>query len=306
MAVQSIVIYRKQLGDLLLLQPALALLAGQQAGSVGVLTRPGMADLLSLMPGAIAPITPWQAMAGAATVYAMQSGDTWRAAVIPARKKILCLTRSTAGFWQPRVFSEIRVESAATRYRALVNFCLLGGRVEDFLPPSLRLPPADWLPTGLPESYLLLHPTSAWREKSWAAHHWVQVVRQFRKTTSLPVLVTGGSTDWEQAMCREIASGAEGEVSNLAGRTSLREYMALISRAQAVLCVDGSASHLAAAFGRPALTLFGPTNPVHWHLPSPASRMLLAENFVSGVRKPAVDYIPVQAVLDEISQLPLS
>jgi ADP-heptose:LPS heptosyltransferase len=42
---------------------------------------------------------------------------------------------------------------------------------------------------------------------------------------------------------------------------TLRQYMAIVSRADAVVSVDSSAYHLAAAFGRPTVTLWGSFDP---------------------------------------------
>ena len=67
--------------------------------------------------------------------------------------------------------------------------------------------------------------------------------------------------------------------------------------AMATLCIDGSASHFSAAFGRPTLTLFGPTNPLHWHWPTPISRRLYAGDFIAE-RKPPTGAIPRAAVLE--------
>ena len=44
-----LVIFRKQLGDVLLLEPALAKLAASTGGSVMLATRPGFEPLLELM-----------------------------------------------------------------------------------------------------------------------------------------------------------------------------------------------------------------------------------------------------------------
>jgi heptosyltransferase-3 len=84
----------------------------------------------------------------------------------------------------------------------------------------------------------------------------------------MPVVLTGGTTEWEQKLCSEIAEGMSG-VINLGGKTSLRGLMAVAALAEVVFTVDGFVSHLAAAFKRPCMTLFGPTNVNHWHASSP-------------------------------------
>jgi ADP-heptose:LPS heptosyltransferase len=49
---------------------------------------------------------------------------------------------------------------------------------------------------------------------------------------------------------------------DLAGRTSLRELVVLLERAELVIANDSGPMHIAAALGKPLVSLFGPTNPV--------------------------------------------
>jgi ADP-heptose:LPS heptosyltransferase len=48
---------------------------------------------------------------------------------------------------------------------------------------------------------------------------------------------------------------------NLCGRTSLPGLVAIIARADLVICHDSGASHIAAALNRPLVCITGPTNP---------------------------------------------
>jgi ADP-heptose:LPS heptosyltransferase len=50
-------------------------------------------------------------------------------------------------------------------------------------------------------------------------------------------------------------------VVDLIGQTTLPMMAAILARTQALLCNDSGPMHLAAAVGRPAVALFGPTDP---------------------------------------------
>jgi ADP-heptose:LPS heptosyltransferase len=58
-----------------------------------------------------------------------------------------------------------------------------------------------------------------------------------------------------------LASRIGGDL-NLAGKTNLRQLVALLERAELVIANDSGPMHIAAALGRPLVTMFGPTNPV--------------------------------------------
>jgi ADP-heptose:LPS heptosyltransferase len=97
------------------------------------------------------------------------------------------------------------------------------------------------------------------------------MIERVKQVTGMPVVLTGGTTEWERGLCAGMADGVDG-VTNLGGQTHLRGVMAVASRARMVLAVDGFVSHLASAFRRPCMTFFGPTNVNHWHLTTPLSR----------------------------------
>ncbi|HSG22402.1 MAG TPA: glycosyltransferase family 9 protein [Azonexus sp.] len=294
----SLVIYRKQLGDVLLLQPALEKLAGD--GSVALATRSGFADLLALMPGPVSQASEW--FPRASQVYCLESrrGALAYAATCFGARRTLLLTKDEAPWWQKLIFAEQRIESGGSSYRAELFYRLFGGQADEFRPPRLKVPPADWQLAGLPANYVVIHPTSAWQRKTWASGRWVEALREQRGNFSW--VVSSGQSAWEVELASEVAAGLGERAINLAGKTNLRQYLALLAGARCTLCVDGSASHLSAAFGKPTLTLFGPTNPAHWHWQSPTTPRLWAADF-TGESKPRADAIPVRAVSDATAHL---
>ncbi|MCX7869877.1 MAG: hypothetical protein N2322_08005, partial [Terrimicrobiaceae bacterium] len=117
--------------------------------------------------------------------------------------------------------------------------------------------------------FLLLNPSAGWPHKSWRAGRWAELIRGLFGSQPPKILITSGPQDWQRRQAAEAFEALGPNVARTAGNTSLPGFLWLCSRAAAVLTVDGAAAHLAAAFGVPALTLFGPTNPAHWHRPGP-------------------------------------
>lgn len=296
----ALVIYRKQLGDVLLLQPALEHLA-RQGFFVRLDTRPGFADLLSLMPGDIQLRGGDRRLPNQVYCLEDRMGAILKALTFPFAYRLLCLTSDKARAWYRWLFSEYRTLPKESLYSGLAHYLLLGGERQQFTPPRLNTPPETWHPKGLPERYLLLHPTAAWARKSWPAECWARILS--RLDTDLPVLVTSGNAAWEIAMAEQIARATQGrQVINLGGKTSLRQYISLTARAHATCCIDGSASHLSGAFQVPTLTLFGPTNAARWHWPTPTHRCLKAADY-SDEYKPPTAAIPENVVLEAIHAL---
>jgi heptosyltransferase-2 len=89
------------------------------------------------------------------------------------------------------------------------------------------------------------------------------------------VLLLGSAK--EAALCDQIArdvAGAPDACRVLAGKTSLRDAMALIGAARGVVSNDSGLMHVAAAFGVPQVAVFGSTSPEHTPPLNPRARVL--------------------------------
>ncbi len=82
----------------------------------------------------------------------------------------------------------------------------------------------------------------------------------------MPAVVLGSASD------AQAAQGIAG--TNLVGRTSLDEAIALIAGAHAVVSNDSGLMHVAAALGRPQVALFGSSSPEHTPPASAAARVI--------------------------------
>ncbi|MCA1905368.1 MAG: lipopolysaccharide heptosyltransferase I [Desulfarculus sp.] len=113
-------------------------------------------------------------------------------------------------------------------------------------------------PWGRERPLVVLHPVAKWESKLWPLAHWVDLARRLREM-GLDLALSGAPAD--RAITGAIAQEAGGGVLDLAGRTGLKDLVAVLSLARLVVCTDTGVMHLAAALDRPVVALFGPTSP---------------------------------------------
>lgn len=277
-------VFHKQLGDLLLLEPALRRLRAHHGGPVRVMTRAGHLPLLRLMACARPQTGP--ALARHSHLYCFDplNKSAARAFFAPARVKQCILPEPREIQWFHRhLFRDIIVPGLGDRYVAEYFWDNTPVPTDGgFHPPRLEVPPAEWRPSGIGrEPFLLLNPTSGWRQKTWLPERWAEVIRGLVADGAPRVIMTSASTDWQVEHCRAIADGVP-DLQSLASGTTLQEFLWLCANASMVLTVDGAASHLAAAFGVRSLTLFGPTAIGNWHHPTSRNIALQAASDKDG------------------------
>lgn len=107
-----------------------------------------------------------------------------------------------------------------------------------------------------------INPFSRWRYKEWPYEKWIAVALKLMEKWDMRPILIGSSNDMERAKEMEILS--EGRLLNIAGKTSLKDLIALLSLATLHLGIDSAATHIAAAVGTPTITIFGPTDWRDW------------------------------------------
>lgn len=108
--------------------------------------------------------------------------------------------------------------------------------------------------------------------KCWPAAHYAELAGRLHRTSGLPVALLGSGK--EAALCEEIAALAPGACRVLAGKTRLIDAMALIAATRGVVSNDSGLMHVAAAFGRPQVAVFGSTSPEHTPPRNPRAQVL--------------------------------
>lgn len=104
--------------------------------------------------------------------------------------------------------------------------------------------------------------------KRWPEERFAKVAYALAKKYQLRVMLLGAVIDQSSAQKVRQNLGVDVECYDQTGKTSLAEFMKWIAHADFVLCNDSGAMHLAAAFKRPGIAIFGSTEelltgPIH-------------------------------------------
>jgi lipopolysaccharide heptosyltransferase I len=166
-------------------------------------------------------------------------------------------------FYTHRVQVPASCQHAVDRYVHVCRFLGCEGGVEFNF--HVTDEDRDSVARMLPETarYAVLLPGTNWPTKRWPAEHFAATVGPLREKYGLKSVIAGGA---------EVSSIA-GEIpgaTDLTGKTNLKQLVALLERAALVIANDSGPMHIAAALGRPLVTLFGPTNP---HRTGPYGRL---------------------------------
>lgn len=103
---------------------------------------------------------------------------------------------------------------------------------------------------------ILLAPGGGFSEKCWPREHYQKLAAQLASHPDVCLMIVGGPSDHELG---EFVKGASAEITNLCGKTSLRETFALIAAADGVICNSSMVLHAAAAFDKFTVVLLGQT-----------------------------------------------
>lgn len=119
----------------------------------------------------------------------------------------------------------------------------------------------DGLDVMLPERFYVVSPCSSKPIRNWSAERYAAVVRAIWARYGITCLVTGGNSQLELEYGEIIQQDCLEGVVNLAGKTTLRQLMALLEQARYVIAPDSGPAHMAAAVGVPVIGLYANTNP---------------------------------------------
>lgn len=112
---------------------------------------------------------------------------------------------------------------------------------------------------GSASPYVALIPGTRWETKCWSAERFGKIAAALHRSHAMRSVLIGGKDDIPAA--ERAVQNSNDHAVNLCGKTTLRQAAALIERAALVVTADSTPMHLAAAFNRPLVALFGPTNP---------------------------------------------
>ncbi|MCW8825014.1 MAG: glycosyltransferase family 9 protein [Gammaproteobacteria bacterium] len=115
------------------------------------------------------------------------------------------------------------------------------------------------LPDGA--KYLIISPCSSMAYRNWLPDRYATVADYAVKNLGYQVVLTGGNSPIEQKYAIEIIELMEEVPINLIGKSSLKQLLAVLKRAEIVIAPDSGPAHLATAVGTPVIGLYACTNP---------------------------------------------
>jgi ADP-heptose:LPS heptosyltransferase len=259
------------LGDLLTAVPALRAVAdaypvhhrvlATSLPLIDLAARIGAVDeVVAVQP--LAPLPHWLSDADLAVNLHGRGPQSHRVLLDARPKRLLAFANEDAGvagpIWRPD-------EHEVHRWCRLLQE---SGIAAD--PSRLTLDPGCWPAPQLPPSPSVVHPGAASPARRWPADRWAAVAAA-EAAAGHTVVVTGGAAEAER--CRDItASAGLPPAACLAGRTDLPVLAGVVAAAGMVVCGDTGVAHLATAFGRASVVLFGPIPPSEWGPPRDQGR----------------------------------
>ncbi len=283
----------KRLGDVVLTTPALARLSREGEVTLGVMGA--ASELLPLIPNLAGAIvfgpgrgwTPWQQVIWGRFDRVVDFTGTDRSALVALLSRAprrITFQRAKSSWVRRRAYHEL-IESLVREQHTIEHYAELvspGGEGVE-AQPRLEMRPAAREQAralraahGIAGDYVLIHPGTARLEKFWRPERWAEVILHIERQLGLRCVLTGGFGAEEKVHLAAIAGALPAPPVDLSGKLDLLGLAAMVSDARLVLSVDTVVVHLAAAFQRPQVALFGPTNPFHWRPRHPQAAVFSA------------------------------
>lgn len=111
---------------------------------------------------------------------------------------------------------------------------------------------------------LVISPCSSDRSRNfrnWSAENYAAVANHARQKFNCRVILTGGRTPLEIAYGKKIRKLCDASLVNLIGKTSLKQLLAVLDSAAALVCPDSGPAHMATTVRTPVIGLYATSNP---------------------------------------------
>ncbi len=191
--------------------------------------------------------------------------NSFRSALIPFLAKI-GIRRGTASNWRSLLITD-RVDMTswekANLHQSSEYMKLLCGKTEGDLFDTGFKPPASspaFDPGFNRDSLIVGVIPGAARGDSKRWPYFAEAAKLVANGNSRCRFIVAGSAG-EKDLCNSVASEIGDKAVNLAGKTNLAEFAALLARCHVVLCNDSGGMHLASAAGVPVVAVYGITDP---------------------------------------------
>jgi lipopolysaccharide heptosyltransferase II len=139
------------------------------------------------------------------------------------------------------------------------------GLPNDDISFDLRLRPeeehrVDILLAETPRPFAAFFLGSRWPSRFWFPQATAEVAQALQQEYGVGVVLIGGQS--EVAFAHQVCAATREKLTNLSGKTTLRDLIGIFSRARLTMGPDSGPMHLAAATGVPVISLWGATSPI--------------------------------------------
>lgn len=110
----------------------------------------------------------------------------------------------------------------------------------------------------VPGKYIVIAPSASFAPKRWHVYDFVKLTEKILQETEYYCVVLAGPDD---TFCSVFDKIAHPRLLNLQGKTTLKESMQVLARAELSIGNDSGMNHIAEAYEVPVVTIFGPTDP---------------------------------------------
>lgn len=154
----------------------------------------------------------------------------------------------------------------------------------------------------------VVHVGAFYGSRAWPVQRFAAVAADL-SGRGAQVVLTGGAADRERAEQTAAMTGLPASAV-LAGEIGLGQFAAVVASAALVITADTGAGHLASAYGRPSVVIFGPVPPEHWgpppgpHVALTHAELRRGEPFADEP-DPALLAVTIDEVLEAVASLPV-
>ncbi len=115
--------------------------------------------------------------------------------------------------------------------------------------------------SALPRPWLAVHPVASKAERNWLPERYRAVIAHAVAQHHASVVLTGGNSTAEHAMCTQLANSAPAATLNLCGKTTPQQLTALLSLVDVLIAPDTGAVHIARSMNTPVIGLYAVASP---------------------------------------------